>query len=134
MYPMADFVAVLLFSLIMGGSIFLSLPVVLSKRTSEKWTKMLLAIAIGILIFLMADVFSNVAPTLYKGALYGFGAVPSYSALLAVSLAAGFFMLYFFEHRHKKGLTPTKTGLMIATGIGLQNLTEGLVFVPPQCR
>ena len=126
---MANFLGTAIFSLIMGISIFLSLPIVLRRKTSASMTMLLNAVAIGILIFLMADVFSDAAPTLYgSGALYGYGAVPLYSAIFAVAFIIGFFMLYLFENRSKKGLTPARTSLMIATGIGLQNLTEGLVF------
>jgi zinc transporter, ZIP family len=126
---MASFFGVALFSAIMGFSIYLSLPIVLRKKTGKGTTRLLNAAAIGILIFLMADVFSDVAPSLYKsGALYGYGADPFLSAVFAVSLAIGFFMLYIFENRSKKGLSPAKTSLMIAIGMGLQNLTEGLVF------
>lgn len=128
---MADFIGTVIFSLIMGISIFLSIPIVLRRKTSQNTTKLLEAIAIGILVFLMADVFSDVAPALYgSGSLYGYGADPLLSAVFAIALAIGFFMLYFFENRSKaaKGLTPTKTALMIAIAIGLQNLTEGLVF------
>jgi hypothetical protein len=53
---------VLLFSLIMGLSIFVSLPIVLRRKTSERWTRFLNSAAIGILIFLLADIFSDVAP------------------------------------------------------------------------
>jgi zinc transporter, ZIP family len=56
------------------------------------------------------------------------GQNPFLSIMFAVSLAVGFFMLYFFENGSKTHLTPTKMSLMIAIGIGLQNLTEGLVF------
>jgi ZIP family zinc transporter len=126
---MANFIGTVLFSLIMGFSIFLSLPVILRRKTDSKTLKLLNAAAIGILIFLMADVFSDAAVILYsKGNLYGYGASPLYSMVLAVGLAIGFFMLYSFEHRSRKGLTPARTALMIAVGIGLQNLTEGLVF------
>ena len=118
-----------LFSIIMGFSIYLSLPLVLRKKTSEKTMRLLNAVAIGILIFLMCDVFSDAAPSLYaSGSLYGYGADPFLSALFAIGLAIGFFMLYCFENRSTKGLTPARMSLMIAIGMGLQNLTEGLVF------
>jgi ZIP family zinc transporter len=126
---MSNFLGTVAFSLIMGASIFLSLPIVLCRKTSEQTTKLLEAVAIGILVFLIADVFSNVTPSLYKsGALYGYGADPRLSLAFMVALAIGFFMLYFLENRAKKGLTSTMVALLIAIGIGLQNLTEGLVF------
>ena len=64
---MVGFAEILLFSAIMGFSIYLSLPIVLSKRMGEMKKKLLLAVAIGILIFLMGDVFSDVTSHLYNG-------------------------------------------------------------------
>lgn len=126
---MADLYGTVLFSLVMGFSIFLSLPIVLRKKTSERTTRLLNAIAIGILIFLICDIFSNVAQNLYAaGYLDGYGANPILSMLFAMALAIGFFMLYVFENRSAKGLSPERMSLMIAMGMGLQNLTEGLVF------
>lgn len=126
---MANFLGTVLFSVIMGFSIYLSLPIVLSKKTSERTTRLLNAVAIGILVFLIADVFSNAAPSLFDTSSPGsYFAVPSLSIAFAIALTIGFFMLYFFENRSKKGLSPAKLSLMIAVGMGLQNLTEGLVF------
>jgi hypothetical protein len=59
---MVDFPETLLFSGVMGLSIFISLPIVLHKRTGERSSRILTAIAIGILIFLMGDIFGDVAP------------------------------------------------------------------------
>ena len=126
---MGNFLGTVIFSVVMGFSIYLSLPIVLRRKTSERMTRLLNAVAIGILIFLMCDVFSDVAPSLYAaGALDGYGASPFLSALFAVALSVGFFMLYYFENRSPKGLTPARMSLMIAVGMGMQNLTEGLVF------
>jgi zinc transporter, ZIP family len=125
---MVNFMETLLFSAIMGLSIFLSLPVVLKKQMSDSSKKMLLAIAIGILVFLMGDVFTDVTPDLYNGSLYGYGSSFSYDMLFTVSLIVGFFALFYIESRSKTGLTPVQLSLLIASGIGLQNLTEGLVF------
>ena len=126
---MPDFAGTVLFSLIMGFSIFLSLPIVLRKKTGEKTTRLLNSVAIGILIFLLADVFSDVASSLYSGEnLAGYGANPLLSIFFAIGLIIGFSMPYLFENRSKNGLSPARMALMIAAGIGLQNLTEGLVF------
>ncbi len=126
---MPDFAGTLIFSLIMGSSIFLSLPIILRKKTGEKTIRLLNAVAIGILVFLLADVFSNVASSLYAGGSFsGYVANPSLSLLFATGFTMGFFMLYIFENRSKNGLTPQRIALMIAMGMGLQNLTEGLVF------
>lgn len=126
---MANFLGTVLFSVIMGLSIFISLPIVLRKKTGERTTRLLNAVAIGILIFLMCDVFSDVTPSLYAGgALAGYGANFTLSVVFAAALVIGFFMLYISENRSKKGLSPVRMSLMIAVGMGLQNLTEGLVF------
>ncbi len=126
---MSSFIGTVIFSLVMGLSIYLSLPIILRKRTSERTTRLLGAVAIGILLFLMADIFADVAPNLYAGgALDGYGANPILSTVFVISVTIGFFMLYIFENRSKSGLSPAKVSLMIAIGMGLQNLTEGLVF------
>ncbi len=125
---MVDFLETLLFSAIMGLSIFLSLPVVLKKQMSDSAKKMLLAIAIGILVFLMGDVFTDVTPDLYNGSLYGYGSSFFFDAVFTVALILGFFALFYIEGRSRTGLTPVQLSLLIALGIGLQNLTEGLVF------
>jgi len=125
---MASFPEMLFFSAIMGLSIFISLPVVLRRRTDVRYTVLLNAVAIGILVFLLGDIFSNVAPVLSNGTLYGFGTSMLNDFVFAASFSGGFLVLYLFEARSKSGLTPTLTALIIALGIGFQNLTEGLVF------
>jgi len=125
---MASFSEILFLSAIMGLSILVSLPFVLRKRTDARVTVLLNGIAIGILIFLMGDVFSDVAPILNNGSLFGYGTSFLNDFFFAVSFGAGFLVLYLVENRSKAGLTPTLTGLIIALGIGFQNLTEGLVF------
>ena len=129
MMYMSNIIGIVIFSFVMGFSIYLSLPIVLKKSFSKGTTRLLNAIAIGILIFLMCDVFSDVAATIYAGgSLAGYGANPVLSIAFACATAIGFFMLYVFENRSKNGLSPAQMALMIAAGMGLQNLTEGLVF------
>jgi zinc transporter, ZIP family len=118
----------LLFSAIMGFSIFLSLPIVLSKKTGEMRTKLFNAVAIGILVFLVADVFTDVASILYNGSFFGYGSSLYYDAIFTAFFSIGFLVLYFAENRSRTGLTPSKLALIIAIGIGFQNLTEGLLF------
>jgi zinc transporter, ZIP family len=125
---MLSFAETLLFSAIIGLAIFLSLPVVLSKRTGQKRTGLFNAIAIGILIFLVADVFLDAAAIFYNGSYYGYGSSLYYDTVFAVFLATGFLVLYFSENRSRTGLTSTHLALIIALGIGFQNLTEGLLF------
>jgi len=97
--------------------------------TTTNGTRLLLAAAIGILVFLMMDVFSDVSPILYStNTLAGYGSNPVYDAIFTLSIVGGFFILYVFENRSHEGLTPSRLALLIALGIGFQNLTEGLVF------
>ena len=125
---MAGLSEIALFSAIMGLSIFLSMPVVLRKGTGLPMTKLLNAIAIGILIFLIGDVFSDVSPSLYNGSLYGYGSSLWPDLAFALAFVAGFMILFFTENRSRMGLTPSYLALIIALGMGFQNLTEGLVF------
>jgi ZIP family zinc transporter len=125
----ADFAETLFFSAIMGLSIYVSLPVIFYRRRGERATRLLVAVAVGILIFLMADVFSDAASILYSAnSFYGYGSSPFYDLTFMVSLSAGFLALCYFENRSKESLTPARLSLIIALGIGFQNLTEGLVF------
>jgi ZIP family zinc transporter len=125
---MIGFAETILLSAVMGLSIFLSMPLVMRKNTSLTKTKLLNAVAIGILIFLIGDVFVDSAQSLYNGSLYGYGSSPSYDAIFTAAMGAGFLVLFLFGHRSKTGLTPTKLALIISLGIGFQNLTEGLLF------
>jgi len=125
---MLSFGETLLFSAVMGLSIYLSLPLILGKRTGETRTKLLIAVAIGILIFLIGDVFLDAAGSLYNGSLYGYGSSPGYDAVFTTSMVAGFMILFYAGDRRKLSMTPTYLALMIAVGIGFQNLTEGLLF------
>ena len=125
---MASFSEIVLFSTIMGLSIFLSMPIVLHKETGQLRTKFLNAIAIGILIFLIGDIFSNVSANLYNGSYFGYGSLLPVDVSFGLAFAAGFLILFFSENRTKVGLTPSYLALVIALGMGFQNLTEGLVF------
>ena len=111
----------------MGLSIYLSLPVVLAKSTASRTITLLNAAAIGILLFLLADIFANAAVVLYPGGTYL--ADPSLAAYFALGVAGCFGLLYAISYRSGAApLTPTATALIVACAIGLQNLTEGLVF------
>lgn len=121
---------------VMGLSILISLPVVLSRRAQGRWGVGLNAAAIGILLFLLADIFSNVAPILYP---QGYVASASYSATFAFAFLIGFVGLFAIDNLRPAGPStgptgpdavphPVRTASIIAIGIGLQNLTEGLVF------
>ncbi len=126
---MSDFPLFLLLTSVMGLSIMLSLPIVYSKRAQGRWAVVLNAGAIGILVFLLADIFSDVSPILYPN---GYVADALYSVIFAIGFTVAFVGLYFVDNLPRSQAVsqsgPRTTALIIALGIGLQNLTEGLVF------
>jgi len=127
---MNDFLLFMALTAVMGLSIFLSLPVVYSKRAQGRWAIGLNAGAIGILVFLLADIFSNVSTILYPS---GYVANLGYSVAFGVAFVGAFLGLYVVDNLPRRSAVaieggPRVTAMIIATGIGLQNLTEGLVF------
>ena len=137
---MNDFDLFLALTAVMGLSIFLPLPILYSRRAQGRWAVGLNAAAIGILVFLLADIFSDVAPTIYPA---GYVADLGYSVTFLVAFLSAFVGLYAVENLPRRGADPPPDGegpppgagrdpvraaLIIALGIGLQNLTEGLVF------
>ncbi len=131
---MGDLPTLLLLTGVMGLSIFLSLPLIWAKRMPGRTVTFLNAMAIGILVFLLADMFSDVAPQIAGTADYL--TVPSLDALFAAGVIGAFGALYLLERRPsaaagtvgREETNPSRIALIIAIGIGLQNLTEGLVF------
>jgi zinc transporter, ZIP family len=128
---MANFPLFLALATVMGLSIFLSLPVVYSKRAQGRWAVGLNAAAIGILVFLLADIFSDVSPILYPGGSYISNL--GYSILFGAAFLIAFVGLFVVDNLPNRAAVsaeggPRLTALIIALGIGLQNLTEGLVF------
>jgi ZIP family zinc transporter len=127
---MGDFLLFMALTAVMGLSIFLALPIVYSKRAQGRWAVGLNAGAIGILVFLLADVFSNVSPIIYPN---GYVAGVGYSVAFLGAFLLAFLGLFALDHLMGRATSspergPRFTALIIALGIGLQNLTEGLVF------
>lgn len=118
----------LLLSAVMGFSIFLSLPIIMKRNLGQVKTKLLNAVAIGILIFLIGDVFLDAAQVLYHTPSGLVSSSIGNDLIFTVSFTAGFFVLFFVTHRRKLSLTPTELAFIIALGISFQNLTEGLLF------
>jgi ZIP family zinc transporter len=125
---LVNFILTITLCAVMGLSTFLSLPLVLRKKLGDRKIKFFNAVAVGILVFLMADIYSDVAPMLNDGSLQGYGTSAFFDGIFGSAVAGGFLILYFFEHRSKNGLSPIKLALIIAIAMGFQNLTEGLVY------
>ena len=125
---MTDFITTLIFSAIMGLSVYLSLPIVLRKKMGDRKIKFLNAVAVGILVFLMMDIYSDVAPNLANNTLEGYGTSPFMDAMFGVSVAGGFLVLAILEIKSKRTLSPMILALIVAIAMGFQNLSEGLVY------
>jgi ZIP family zinc transporter len=122
-----------------GFTIFLGLPVALM-GANERLKGFLNALAIGILVFLIIDVFGHAWSSTTDAAVSAFrGDAPDLSAvidLLAMfgGLTIGFASLVAYERRYLgatsrlDGIEPKKLATMIALGIGAHNLSEGLAI------
>ncbi|MCI4368736.1 MAG: hypothetical protein L3K09_04155 [Thermoplasmata archaeon] len=124
---MADFLQLLVVSAVMGASIFLALPVVLKKSMGSRTIAFLNAGAIGILIFLVGDVFSNASVIIFPN---GYVGDRSAIALFLLGIVASFLVLFALERRSpdREQVRPASLALVVAFAIAFQNLTEGLVF------
>lgn len=111
---MMDYYQLLLLGAIAGFTIFLGLPLAVLQNTSLKKKGFLNAVAIGILVFLIVDVFSHAwEPTAdsVKAAFAG-KSPASYDALFNIlamfgGLAIGLLGLVFYESRYMKQQSPS---------------------------
>jgi len=76
----------------------------------------------------MTDVFSDSSAIIYNGSLYGYGTEPFYDLVFCSAFLLGFLIFYFIGNLKRNVKTSMTVPAIIATGIGFQNLTEGLVF------
>lgn len=125
---MSSFAELILFAFVIGFSIFLSFPVIYSRKLGPYTTIALSSIAVGILFFLLADIFSDVASIIYPAGSYV--ASTGLSAIFLLAVAGSFLFLYLLQVRHTSAsrLSPMQVSIVVAIAVGFQNLTEGLVF------
>ena len=153
-----DYWQLLTLGAIAGFTIFLGLPLALMKNLSSKKKGFLNAIALGILVFLIIDVFSHGYETASEAATAAFaGKAPLGGAavdLLALfgGIAIGLLGLSWFEHKSMTKNVPEilsleniqkgddhlkqafhdtnayRLAMMIEVGIGEHNFSEGLAI------
>jgi ZIP family zinc transporter len=128
-----------------GLTIFIGLPVARLKAISKAGQGLLIALATGVLIFLLWDILQHAGAPLEQAlgdARHGStGRFATLAALFAGGLAAGLLSLAYFNERLRtrvEGHAPATAGssqpsplllsLGIAIGLGLHNLSEGLAI------
>ena len=165
---MIDYLQLLVLGAVAGLTIFLGLPLALLQGVSSRKKGFLNALSIGILIFLIIDVFSqawekteDIAVSAFSGAAPVVDAVMDLVAIIG-GLALGLLGLVFYESRYMprqqapkmqdspiiesgsraasgvsaqmqqsrlvRQVDPYRFAMMIATGIGVHNFSEGLAI------
>jgi ZIP family zinc transporter len=131
-----NFPQTVLLGAIAGFTIYLGLPIGRIQGLSEKTRSFLSMASVGILLFLFFEMFHHVEEPIEEALIQrNLGEFFTLLAIFIGGLGAGLLGLVAFEHRFIKlrsasgqGLTPTHLALMIASGIGLHNFSEGLAI------
>ena len=132
-----SFIQTVFLGAIAGLTIYLGLPLGRVKKISEKARAFLSMTSAGILIFLFFDIFRQLSVPI-EASLRQSGLNSNFALLFLIFVAGfgfGLLGLIFFEERFMrlrpatdKVISPTYLALMIATGIGLHNFSEGLAI------
>ncbi len=136
-----NFPTTVLLGAIAGFTIFLGLPFSRINKIPRSWQAFLNALATGILFFLVFDILSKATDPINQALADAQTGKPAQFILLvilfAVGFGAGLLGLVYFEgqfvrstaqdtREHKT--SPVRLATMIAIGIGLHNLSEGLAI------
>lgn len=134
---MVDLLQLALLGSVAGFTIFLGLPVALL-GISDRAKGFLNAFAVGILVFLIVDVFSHAWDLTTSDATAAFrgtgpvGTAATELALMFAGITVGLLGLVAYERRYmgkqQEGVPPAKISTMTALGIGAHNLSEGLAI------
>jgi zinc transporter, ZIP family len=134
---LVSFIELLVLGAIAGFTIFLGLPVAVL-GVSERVKGFLNALAVGILLFLIVDVFGHAWDVTTQAAVSAFqgggsaGDAVVYIVAMFGGLTIGLLGLVFYERRYMGsapgGVSAAKLSTMIALGIGAHNLSEGLAI------
>lgn len=125
-----------------GLTILVGLPIAVLPRVTDRLRGFLNAMSTGILLFLLVEIMGKLIEwleELFESAAGGFPTLPDavlYSVILIVGLAVGLGGMVWFEERFIRGgkdanaseASAFRLAMMIAIGIGLHNLTEGLAI------
>ena len=145
-----DFTQLLILGAVAGFTIFLGIPVALLHKLSARSRGFLNAVAIGIIVFLLIEVFSHASGTVedvLKEAIQNRASINNAALFLFTflgGLGLGLLSLVWYEgkfipHKVDAGHTAKsnkalemknayRLALMIAIGIGIHNFSEGLAI------
>jgi len=121
-----------------GFTIYLGLPVARLKQRTKGSQSLLNALALGVLVFLMWDILSKALDPI-EGAMKSgmksgqWGLFMSLALMFAFGLIVGLVGLVIFHDRtmrrsSTRASPPMQLALLIATGLGLHNFSEGLAI------
>ncbi|MCL4505348.1 MAG: zinc permease [Chloroflexi bacterium] len=136
-----NFAETVLLGAIAGFTIYIGLPMGKLKVMSDKVRSFLSMMSVGIILFLLYDIFGNLAEPIeaaLKQAGAGQASYAEFFTLLVIFLVGfgvGLLGLLAFEQRFVKAngaagqaIPPARLALMIAIGLGLHNFSEGLAI------
>jgi ZIP family zinc transporter len=121
---------------IAGLTIFIGLPVARVRGLPRSVQGFLNALATGVLLFLLWDILSHAGTPVEAAMKAHSSSFPLLAAFFAAGVGVGLLSLIYFNaalmHRLRGPVgvapSPQTLGLMIATGLGLHNFSEGLAI------
>src|SRR5438034_6055725 len=128
---------VVILGAVAGFTIYLGLPVARCRQRTPGPQSLLTALALGVLLFLVWDILSKALEPIevaMKQAMKSdqWAQFALLAAMLAIGLVVGLVGLVLFDaaavRRSAGPRTPAQLALMIATGLGLHNFSEGLAI------
>lgn len=142
------FGSTILLGAVAGLTILLGLPVARLPRLGPRVMSFLTAGSVGVLLFLFYDIIRNASQTVETAMSVSAASGAAHGLLLAAGIAAGLGVLVVFERVSRPPLRSgpgamaaasapaeprvlhpaVRTAILIATGIGLHNFSEGLAI------
>jgi ZIP family zinc transporter len=131
-----NFIQTVILGAVAGFTIYLGLPIGRIKGLSDKARSFLSMTSTGILIFLFFDIFGQLSEPIEAALTHSnFGEFFALLVIFILGIGTGLLGLIAFERRFirlRAGVTqvlsPSRLAILIASGIGLHNFSEGLAI------